>query len=85
MASKIEHHAKRSAHMDTVMWAKSDLMNDKKGIMHLPTSKYKSHAEYCEEMKKNGKYYHGSPPRSKILNWLGHKLLEIAWGKSLYL
>lgn len=81
MASKIEHYCKHRAHQDTVLWA-AGLTTQKD---FLAKEKEKAHAAYIREMKESGKYYYGSPPRSRFLNWLGHKCLELAWGRSLYL
>lgn len=43
------------------------------------------HQTYIDVMRTTGHYWYGTPPRSKFLNWLAHKLLELAWGRSLYL
>lgn len=80
MASKIEHHCKRSAHQDTVLWAAG--LDSQKDF--LAKEKEKAHTKYIEEMNKSGRYYYGSPPRSRFLNWLGHKCLELAWGHNIY-
>ena len=82
MASKIEHCAKWDAYLATVAWGKG--LDDKESILHLPKEKMKAHKQYIDEMNASGKYYYGSPPKSKLLNWLGHKCLEIAWGKRIY-
>lgn len=84
MSSRIEHQCKWDAYMRTVTWAASPMMNDKQSILHLPKEKMEAHRKYLDEMNATGAYFYGSPPRSRFLNWLGHKCLELAWGKGLY-
>ena len=80
MSSKIEHYAKFNAY--SMCARDAEFINKQKD--NYPREKAESHNEYIKDMATNKKYYYGSPPRSKFLNWLGHKLLELAWGDILY-
>lgn len=83
MASKIEHYCKWDSYMRTVTWG-NGLKDHPESILFLPKEKMKAHRCYIEQMEKEGSYFYGSPPRSRFLNWLGHKCLELAWGRSIY-
>lgn len=79
MASLAEHLAKTHAYMRCYTW--NNHADSQQTCVFFSKGKYESHVGYVEKMKKSKSYWYGTPPRSRFLNWLGHKLLELAWGE----
>lgn len=78
MASLIEHEAKEHAYMRVHGWNKH--AGNLESALFFSEKKYDGHKLYIKEMKEKKAYWYGTPPRSKVLNWLAHKLYEAAWG-----
>lgn len=78
MASRIEHHAKKSAYEKCIMWGE-DLGVSKDDMLWSERQNLAAHESYCADMVKTGRYWYGKPPRNRFLNWVAHKLLEFCW------
>lgn len=74
MSARIEHEAKAHAYSLCSLWKTDGGWYAKE--------KYEAHAQYLEDMRKSGKYYYGTPPRSRLrrlANYIGHLLIYWAW------
>jgi len=85
MASRIEHASKRDAYQRVYLWAKREAEDTRGSGAWFAREKAEGHDGYMEEMEKSGRYWVCTPPRSRFINWLAHKLLEWTWGHNLYL
>lgn len=77
MSSYITHKAKREAYENSYLWDK----RWSEECAFYSQRKEEAHKEYVKIMEESGKYWYGTAPRSRLLNWIAHKLLFLAWGK----